>query len=117
MNGADDKIKEIVRDLRNQHVLPVIAVLIVAIFAVPMVLKAGGTEPAPTTELAAGLKPMLETQPVVLTATPELRDFRTRLDESSKKNPFHQPTPIPTASAEPQATGPRQPSAPTSPRP
>jgi hypothetical protein len=94
VNGAQDKLKEIVRDLREQKLLPVVAILVVLIIAVPMVLKAGGEEPAPPTELAVGLKPMLETQPVVLASAPELRDFRTRLDSFEKKNPFHQPEPV-----------------------
>jgi hypothetical protein len=115
MNGAQEKAKAIFNDLREQKLLPVVAILVVLIIAVPMVLKAGGEEPAPPTELAEGLKPMLETEPVVLTSAPELRDFRTRLDSFEKKNPFHQPEPVvavaaasavdPAAEAEPTLGG------------
>jgi hypothetical protein len=94
VNAVQDKGKEIVNNLREQKLLPVVAILIVLIIAVPMVLRAGAEEPAPPTELAEGLKPMLETEPVVLTSAPELRDFRTRLDSYKKKNPFHQPEPV-----------------------
>ena len=93
MNDFKEKLNEIGKDLRNQRLLPVIAVLVVAIIAVPMVLKAGGQEPVPPTELSVGLEPMLENDPILVADTPELRDFRDRLDSYSKKNPFHQPTP------------------------
>ena len=42
MNDFKEKLNEIGKDLRNQRLLPVIALLVVAIIAVPMVLKAGG---------------------------------------------------------------------------
>ena len=94
MNAVQDKGKEIFQDLRERKLLPVVAILIVLIIAVPVVLRAGAEEPAPPTELAEGLKPMLETEPVVLTSAPELRDFRTRLDSFEKQNPFDQPEPV-----------------------
>jgi hypothetical protein len=105
VNAVQDKGKEIVNNLREQKLLPVVAILIVLIIAVPMVLRAGAEEPAPPTELAEGLKPMLETEPVVLTSAPELRDFRTRLDSYKKKNPFHQPEPV-VSDAATEATDP-----------
>ena len=99
VNDLQDKLKQLGNDLRKQRLLPVIAVLVVAIIAVPMALKAGGQEPTPPTELAVALEPMLETQSVLVAETPVLRDFRKRLNSYSKKNPFDQPTPLPVEKA------------------
>ena len=106
MNGFSNKLREVFGELRKAGMLPVVAVLIIAIFAVPMVLKAGGAEPAPPTELAVGLKPILETESVVLAETPVLRDFRVRLNRYSSKNPFHQPQPAKVPSLTAASTDP-----------
>lgn len=113
MNDIEETLKGLYRDLRNQRLLPVIAILIVAIIVVPMALGAGEKEPVPKTELAVGLEPMAETQPVVLPATPELRNFHKRLDKFAKKNPFHQPQPIAVANSGSSTTAATDPTAPT----
>jgi hypothetical protein len=91
VKDLENTIKDLYRDLRSKRLLPVVAILIVAIVAVPMALGSGSTPATPQTQLAVGIKPLAETQTVVLPTTPELRNFHKRLNEYDKKNPFHQP--------------------------
>ena len=105
MKGVEENLKGIYRDLRNQRLLPVVAILIVAIVVVPMALGAGGEEAPPQTQLAVAVEPLAEAQPVVLPATPELRNFHKRLNEFAKKNPFHQPQALPEPKSDDGAKG------------
>ena len=91
MKNLENTVKDLYRDLRSKRLLPIVAILIVAIIAVPMALGSGATPAVPQTQLAVGIKPLAESQPVVLPTTPELRNFHKRLNEYDKKNPFHQP--------------------------
>ena len=97
MNKVEEPLRSLYQDLRRQRLLPVVAILIVAIVLVPMALGAGGEPTPPQTALAAGIAPLVKSEPVVLPATPELRDFHKRLNEFAKKNPFHQPQPLKVA--------------------
>lgn len=83
---------DVYRDLRDRRLLPIAALLVIAIIALPMLLKAGAAEPPPMTELAVGLRPLIEAEPVVVAETPVLRNFSKRLNQVSSKNPFRQPT-------------------------
>lgn len=77
-------------DLRERRLLPVVALLIVALIAVPM-LMGGSEEPAPSADPAsASVAPPFETDPVVLASEPELRTFKKRLDSFQTRNPFNQ---------------------------
>ncbi len=91
MKDFENTLKTLYRDLRSKRLLPLVAILLVAIIVVPMALGSGSPPVAPKTELAVGIEPLAETQPVVLPTTPELRNFHKRLNEYDKKNPFHQP--------------------------
>ena len=91
---------DIVYDLRSRGLLPVVALLVVAMVAVPMLLTRGGgasvsssSQPAATAET-----PPEAEQAVVSYSPPGLRDYKKRLDGLSPKNPFHQP-PAPSAAA------------------
>ena len=82
-------------DLRDRRLLPLVALVVVAIAAVPFLLGRGGEEvnlPAPgggaLSELgsATGKTSKL----TVVEATPGLRDYRKRLSERTPVNPFKQ---------------------------
>lgn len=84
-------VENLYRDLRDRNLLPIAALLVVAIIAVPIVLSASsGSTPsaAPSAEIVPADAP--EAQAVVLAENPGLRDYKQRLDELKAKNPFAQ---------------------------
>jgi hypothetical protein len=88
-------------DLRDRRLLPLIAVLLVAIVAAPILL-AGKDEPeqpqqpAPAPSSAAPAQASF----AVVPADPGLRAYRRRLGHRRAKNPFQQPQPKPAPSTE-----------------
>lgn len=84
---------DLFQDLRDRHLLPLVAVLAVAIVAVPFVLAssgatpAPGSDPGPTTGSGATAS---SSKLVVVAANPGLRDYRLRLRALEAKNPFRQ---------------------------
>jgi hypothetical protein len=94
LKGPDIKVPAVVeslyRDLRDRNLLPIAALLVVAIIAVPIVLSASSDAPseAPSAEIVSVDAP--EAQAVVLAENPGLRNYRQRLDEFKAKNPFAQ---------------------------
>jgi hypothetical protein len=76
-------------DLRDRHLLPVVALLVVGIVAVPILLRtnASTAPPASTAALAAG--ETSQATPAVLIDAPGLREYRGRLERLETKNPFH----------------------------
>jgi hypothetical protein len=88
-----DFLLDIYYDLKERHLLPVVAVLLVAIVALPMVLSQGPDSsseetdgPAIATPSTAVPTPSL----VVAKATPGLRDYHHRLAQTHAKDPFVQ---------------------------
>jgi hypothetical protein len=95
-------------DLRERHLLPLVALLAVAIVAVPIVLGNSGSNqpPAPVPGLATiGASP--DGSKIVVThANPGLHDYQLRLSDLQVKNPFKQQFPIaPQIGAPPSAGG------------
>lgn len=78
-------------DMRDRRLLPLVAFVIVAIIAVPFLLKSGSE---PVSSATAGLgAPSPESHPASLTvveAQPGLRDYRKRLRDDSPTDPFVQ---------------------------
>ena len=85
-------IGDLVNDLRNRGLLPVVVLLLVAIVAIPIVISRGGsssaTVPDGALEQAAANAP--EAQSAVLAYEPGLRKYQDRLDKLSAKDPFEQ---------------------------
>jgi hypothetical protein len=81
---------DLVYDLRNRGLLPVVALLLVAMVAVPIVISSGGSSSAPgaggALEEAANAAP--EGEAAVLAYNPGLRDYKQRLDQLQAKDPF-----------------------------
>jgi hypothetical protein len=96
-------IHDLYGDLRDRRLLPVAVLLVVAIAALPLLLKTDVTPPPPSTaatDAAVAEAEDLPTLPAVLASDPGLRDYRERLEKLSKKNPFRQQFKAPESSAE-----------------
>ncbi|MGI8460958.1 MAG: hypothetical protein ACR2OC_04855 [Solirubrobacterales bacterium] len=94
------RIHDLYSDMRDRRLLPLVAVLLVAIVAVPVLLKTEPTPPPtadPAAEAAALDTSDIPTAPAVLASNPGLRDYRERLEALREKNPFAQDFKIPKA--------------------
>jgi hypothetical protein len=85
-------LRDLFNDLRDRRLLPLLALVIVAIVAVPFLLGKGGEEDAaPLQRLAPPQGHVAkETALRVVEATPPLRDYRKRLRARVPTNPFQQ---------------------------
>lgn len=88
-------IQDIYYDLKDRHLLPITALLIVAIVAVPIALggSAGSDSPAggePETAGASQSTTGGQSGQLVAKAAPGLRDYRRRLKHLQAKDPFKQ---------------------------
>ncbi len=82
--------RDVYQDLRDRRLLPLVALVLVAIVAVPFLLSSGGAEPS---EEAAPVAPeaAIETSDIeVVKATPGLREPGKRLAARRAKDPFRQ---------------------------
>lgn len=100
-------LRDLYEDLRERHLLPLVALLVVAIVAIPIAFGGGtGEEPGEgaavevqaSTETAANA----EAAQLVAKAAPGLRRYQRRLDDLKSKNPFK---PQYTRSGEEESTG------------
>lgn len=81
-------------DLRDRHLLPLVALAVVAIIAVPFLLG-GSSKQAPPESPTAGISVAPSPEPAgskltVVEAKPGLRDYRKRLRHDSPTDPFKQ---------------------------
>jgi hypothetical protein len=87
-------VKDLYYDLYDRHLLPLVALVIVAIVAAPFLLGGGSEEaPPPAAGGTAGISALEESDPASLTvveSTPGLRDYRKRLARRQPTNPFKQ---------------------------
>lgn len=83
---------DVVYDLRSRGLLPVAALLVVGIFAAPILIASMGSSDSnvPAGDPAAATEPAPEGQAAVLAYSPGVRNYRKRLDELASKNPFKQ---------------------------
>jgi hypothetical protein len=84
---------DVVYDLRNRGLLPVVVLLLIGMVVVPVMVSRGGSSaPAPTNPGAVKETSELapENQQAVLTYNPGLRDYKKRLSELQSKDPFKQ---------------------------
>jgi hypothetical protein len=89
-----DFLADLYYDLRDRRLLPLVALAIVAIIAVPILLGRGSGETEPTeaggSEPPAGAGASSASSLTVVRAAPGLRDYRRRLRDRSPVDPFHQ---------------------------
>jgi hypothetical protein len=97
---------DIYSDLRDRHLLPLVALLIVAIVAAPILLSRGGGEEEPAAVPAAGLEG--EAKVAGLTVVPAedgLRNYKRRLGHRVALNPFRRPAEPEAAQGESSSSG------------
>lgn len=80
-------LRDLYLDLRDRRLLPLIALIVVAIAATPVLLGGGGEMPAPAVPPSAG-GPAEEASLAVLPAEPGLREPSKRLAGLPPKDPF-----------------------------
>ena len=90
-----DFLVDLYWDLRDRHLLPLVALLVVAIVAVPFLLGGGSKQAAPPASPLAGASAAPSPEPAgskltVVEAKPGLRDYRKRLRHDSPTDPFVQ---------------------------
>jgi hypothetical protein len=78
------------RDLQDRRLLPLVAVLVVAIPALPIALSQESEAPTTSPAPAVVADEDIPTLPAVLASDPGLRDYRKRLEALDSKNPFAQ---------------------------
>jgi hypothetical protein len=85
-----DFIADLVYDLRDRRLLAPIALVVVAIAAVPFLLGGSSDEPAPTPPAGPATAPTGASTLTVVEAKPGLRDYHKRLARRQPTNPFKQ---------------------------
>ncbi len=82
-------VLDIYYDLRERHLLPLVAILLVALVALPVVLSSGSDSGEPEAAIATPSTAVPSSKLVVAKATPGLREYRRRL-AGTPKDPFKQ---------------------------
>jgi hypothetical protein len=89
-------MSDFIADLRERRLLPIIALLLVCLIAIPFLMGGGGDEAVPPPPTASGEPlPGIETRPVVVATPAELRNYSKRLASFRSRNPFKQNLPEP----------------------
>lgn len=85
-------VEDVYRDLHDRRLLPLVALLVVAIVAVPIALSVSSGTPSSSAPPVAEIVPAdaPEAQAAVLADNPGLRDYRERLEALKSQNPFKQ---------------------------
>jgi hypothetical protein len=101
-----DALLDLYYDLRARHLLPLAAVLVVAIIAVPIVLtQSSGSGSSGTTAIPTPSDETSRTSELVVAkAAPGLRAYRRRLNHLHAKDPFKQQYANPESATEGTAT-------------
>ncbi len=90
-------LSDLYRDLRDRHLLLPVAAVLVAIVAVPVLLKSdSGAGPAPPAAAAGSPEEATAVAPAVLVDDAGVRDYRKRLAQLKAANPFEQKFALPT---------------------
>jgi hypothetical protein len=81
---------DVVYDLRNRGLLPVVILLVVAMVAVPLLISRGNSSfSSASLQPTANTKPAPEAQQAVLAYNPAgIRNYKSRLNDLSTKDPF-----------------------------
>jgi hypothetical protein len=86
-----DFVSDLFYDLRDRRLLPLVALVLVAIVAMPFLLSGGSEEAGPPAVEPPAEASVNTSQLTVVPATPGLRDYRQRLRSRSPKDPFKKP--------------------------
>jgi len=85
-------VADLYYDLRDRRLLPLVALVLVAIVAMPFLLSDSGEESKPPQVAPGPASASNASQLTVVPATPGLRDYRKRLRGRSAKDPFQGPS-------------------------
>ena len=102
-----DALYDLYYDLRERHLLPLVAVLVVAIVAVPIALSQSSESKSPSAAVALAVSSAMTKHPgelVVAKAAPGLRPYHRRLDYLHARDPFEQQYANPESSESSSAT-------------
>jgi hypothetical protein len=89
---------DVIWDLRNRGLLPIAALLVVAIVVVPVMISRGGKKPVGANSAEAAISAPEATSAVVA-YDPGVRNYEKRLDKLVKKDPFKQHFQTPTGAS------------------
>ena len=83
---------DVVYDLRSRGLLPVVALLLVGMVAVPVLISRGskGHSDSSLQPTSAAVTPSPETENAVVSYSPGVRNYKQRLNDLSAKDPFRQ---------------------------
>lgn len=82
---------DLIYDMRSRGLLPLAALLLAAMVAVPMYLASQGSDVAPQPVVAADTASLApENQAAVVAYEPGVRDYKQRIADQSEKDPFIQ---------------------------
>jgi hypothetical protein len=84
---------DVVYDLRQRGLLPVVVLLLVGMVVVPLLITRGGSKSSPSASeavLAQAAELAPENQKAVVAYQPGVRDYKDRLKELTAKDPFKQ---------------------------
>ena len=83
--------EDVIWDLRNRGLLPVVALLVVAMVVLPVMILSGAKEaPSSSSQSADADFSAPEAESAVLAYNPGVRDYKERLAELAAKDPFKQ---------------------------
>jgi hypothetical protein len=88
-------LQDLYYDLKDRHLLPLAAILLLAIVVVPFALSKSSSsseesEAGATATVTPGTPNATGSSELVAKSAPGLRDYKRRLDHLKSKNPFHQ---------------------------
>ena len=92
------------RDMRDRHLLIPAVALVVALLAVPVLLKSHSSATTPAVAVGNATKSDSAAVPAVVTQQLAGTQYQKRLDHLTSKNPFHQQFTTPPASAQVHVT-------------
>jgi hypothetical protein len=82
---------DVVYDLRNRGLLPVVVLLLIAMVAIPVVISRGGSSSGPSLQpTGATAETVPEAQQAVVSYSPGVREYKKRLQGLDAKDPFQQ---------------------------
>lgn len=84
-------LQDVYYDLKDRHLLPVAAILLVAIVAVPIAISGNSESEEPAASGAGASGASASAGELVAEAHPGLRDYRRRLDGKGAVDPFRAP--------------------------
>lgn len=82
-----DFLLDVYYDLRERHLLPLVAILLVALVALPIVLSSGSSSSEPESAIATPSAALPASKLVVAKGAPGLREYKKRL-AGAPKDPF-----------------------------